>query len=211
MASAAIPFIFPPVSIDREYYGDGSMRQIAPISPTLHLGADHVLVISVSRVANGSSHVVPRDGCPSLAQIAGHALNSMFLDALDADLERLDRINHTVAKVSAAGVSVNLKHVDYLLLSPSQEIDQIAARHLRALPWPVRFFLRGIGAMRRSRGNLASYVLFEKPFCRALIRLGYNDTMARRDEVLAFLGLDAADAERSLISADVPMPERIAA
>ena len=211
MASAALPFIFPPVSIEHEYYGDGSMRQIAPISPTLHLGADRVLVISTSRVASGSSNVVPRDGCPSLAQIAGHALNSIFLDALDADLERLDRINHTVAKVSASGVSVNLKHVDYLLLSPSQELDQIAARHLRALPWPVRFFLRGIGAMRRSGSNLASYVLFEKPFCRALIRLGYNDTMARRDEVQAFLGLDAGDNEPRSNSADDQLPERIAA
>jgi NTE family protein len=193
MASAAIPFIFPPVAIEEKYFGDGSMRQIAPISPSLHLGADRVLIVSVSRAPNGNTSPPRREDCPSLAQIGGHALNSIFIDALDADLERLDRINRTVARIPLAAdrAAVNLKRVDYLLLSPSQELDQIAQRHVHALPWPVRFFLRGIGAMRRSGSNVASYVLFEKPFCRALIRLGYQDTMARRDEVRAFLGVGA--------------------
>ena len=209
MASAAIPFIFPPVAIDEQYFGDGSMRQIAPISPSLHLGADRLLIVSVSRAPNGSAGPARSGECPSLAQIGGHALNSIFIDALDADLERLDRINRTVARIPLAAdrAAVNLKRVDYLLLSPSQELDQIALRHLHVLPWPVRFFLRGIGAMRRSGSNLASYVLFEKPFCRAVIRLGYNDTMARRDEVRAFLGTGAN--EPAAVSPSVPPMDEV--
>jgi NTE family protein len=194
MASAAIPFMFPPVRLTHEYFGDGSMRQIAPISPALHLGADRVMIVSVASVAGRKSTQPATCGCPSLAQIAGHALNSIFLDALEADLERLERINRTVGHLHATGGdarAIALKRVDYIVLSPSQELEQIAARHLGALPRSVRFFLRGVGAMRRSGSNLASYVLFERPFCRALLHLGYEDTMGRRDEVMRFLGLPA--------------------
>jgi NTE family protein len=197
MASAAIPFMFPPVRLNREYFGDGSMRQIAPISPALHLGADRVMIVSVATAPGRKSSQAPTQGCPSLAQIAGHALNSIFLDALEADLERLERINRTVGHLQATGANASataLKRVEYIVLSPSQEIEQIALRHLRALPRTVRFFLRSIGAMRRSGSNLASYVLFERPFCRHLLRLGYEDTMARRDEVIAFLGSAATEA-----------------
>lgn len=192
MASAAIPFVFPPVAIGGEFFGDGSMRQIAPISPALHLGASRVLVVAVSRVDDGVAARTPRSHpCPSLAQIAGHALNSIFIDALDTDIERLHRINRTVARIGkpANGETMDLKQIDCLVLAPSQEIDQLAQRHVRALPWPVRFFLRGIGAMRRSGSTLSSYVLFEKPFCRALMRMGYADTIARREEVADFLRL----------------------
>jgi NTE family protein len=197
MASAAIPFMFPPVRLTHEFFGDGSMRQIAPISPALHLGADRVMIVSVARVAGRASAQAASSGCPSLAQIAGHALNSIFLDALEADLERLERINRTVGHLHSSGAdtsAIALKRIDYIVLSPSQELDQIASRHLNALPYCVRFFLRGIGAMRRSGSNLASYVLFERPFCRALLKLGYEDTTARREEVMHFLGLDAAPA-----------------
>ncbi len=193
MASAALPFVFPPVRIHREFFGDGSMRQIAPISPALHLGAERVLVITVAAMGPGASPRVVSERCPSLAQIAGHALNSIFLDALEADLERLERINRTIALLNAAAGGVAhlvLKHVDCLVIAPSEPLEQIAMRHVRALPRTVRFFLRGIGAMRRSGSNLASYVLFERPFCRALMRLGYRDAMARRDEIVAFLRND---------------------
>ena len=195
MASAALPFVFPPVRIHREFFGDGSMRQIAPISPALHLGAERLLVVTVAATGQAASPRVVSERCPSLAQIAGHALNSIFLDALEADLERLERINRTIALLNAAAGGVAhlvLKHVDCLVIAPSEPLEQIALRHVRALPRPVRFFLRGIGAMRRSGSNLASYVLFERPFCRALMRLGYRDAMARRDEILAFLRVTPA-------------------
>jgi len=190
MASSALPFVFPPVRIHREFFGDGSMRQIAPISPALHLGADRVLVVTVAATGQAPSPRVVTERCPSLAQIAGHALNSIFLDALEADLERLERINRTIALLNAAAGGVAhlvLKHVDCLVISPSEPLEQIAMRHVGALPRTVRVFLRSIGAMRRSGSNLASYVLFERPFCRALMQLGFRDAMARRDEILAFL------------------------
>jgi NTE family protein len=166
------------------------MRQIAPISPALHLGADKLMVVTVTPELRGKPARAGSDHCPSLAQIAGHALNSIFLDSLEADIERLERINRTVGhlRASARGAApLPLKHVEYIVLSPSEELEQIAAKYLHALPWPVRFFLRGVGAMRRSGSNLASYVLFERPFCRALLRLGYKDTMTRRAEIETFL------------------------
>ena len=200
MASSALPFVFPPVRIHREFFGDGSMRQIAPISPALHLGADRVLVISVAATGPTPGPRVFTERSPSLAQIAGHALNSIFLDALEADLERLERINRTIALLNAAAGGVAhlvLKHVDCLVISPSEPLEQIALRHVRALPRTVRAFLHGIGAMRRSGSNLASYVLFERPFCRALMQLGFRDAMARRDEIVAFLRAGSTPATPS--------------
>jgi NTE family protein len=209
IASSAIPFVFPPVRIHREFFGDGSMRQIAPISPALHLGADRILVITVAATQSAPAPRVASDGCPSLAQIAGHALNSIFLDALEADLERLERINRTVGAVRASGSStpLGLKHVDSIVIAPSEPLERIALRHVRALPRPVRFLLRGIGATRRSGSNVTSYVLFERPYCRALMRLGYLDAMARRDELAHFLGVEASNtlSQSPKIDARIPV------
>jgi NTE family protein len=195
VASSALPFIFPAVKINREYFGDGSMRQIAPISPALHLGADRVLVIGTGRhTASVEPPRIRSSLYPSLAQIAGHALNSIFLDSLYVDIERLQRINRTVSlippdKLREAGLP--LRPVKVLVISPSQPIERLAVRFLHELPGAMRFLLRGIGAMNRNGSNLASYLLFEKGFCRALIELGYQDTMAQRGEVLEFLGSPA--------------------
>jgi NTE family protein len=191
MASSALPFIFPAVKINREYFGDGTMRQMAPVSPALHLGADRVMVIGTGRqIVNVEPPRVRSSLYPSLAQIAGHALNSIFLDSLYVDIERLNRINRTIAlippdKLREAGLP--LRRIKVLVISPSQPLERIAVRFVGDLPWPIRFLLRGIGAMNRNGSNLASYLLFEKGFCQALIELGYEDTMARRPEVLEFL------------------------
>jgi len=191
MASAALPFIFPAVKINREYFGDGSMRQIAPISPALHLGADRVLVISTARqIANAEPPRVRGTFYPSVAQIAGHALNSIFLDSLNVDIETLQRINRTISLIPSDRLreaGLPLRQIKVLVISPSQSIERMVVRHTGELPWTVRFLLRGIGAMNRNGSNLASYLLFEKGYCRALIDLGYQDTMARRNEVLEFL------------------------
>ena len=189
MASSALPFIFPAVKINREYFGDGSMRQVAPISPALHLGAERVLVVGTGRQAQDAARV-HSSLYPSLAQIAGHALNSIFLDSLQLDIERLQRINRTISlippeRLQSAGLP--LRKVDVLVISPTEPIERIAARHLKELPRSVRFLLRGVGAMNRSGSNLASYLLFERGFCNALIKLGYDDTMTRASEVRAFL------------------------
>jgi NTE family protein len=188
LASAALPFIFPAVKFNREYFGDGTMRQIAPVSPALHLGADRVLIVGTGR----QSAAEPRarsNVYPSLAQIAGHALNSIFLDSLMVDIERLERINRTVNLISQDKLSdsgVQLRPVKVLFITPSQPIERIAARFLHELPMTVRFILRPTGALNRSGSNLASYLLFEESFCRALIDLGYQDTVAREAEVREF-------------------------
>lgn len=188
MASSALPFIFPAVKVHREYFGDGSMRQIAPVSPALHLGADRVLIVGTGRQtldqARARSSIYP-----SLAQIAGHALNSIFLDSLAVDIERLERINRTVRMIPPGqleGSGLTLRPVRVLFITPSQPIERIAARFSRDLPASVRFILRPTGALSRAGSNLASYLLFEESFCRALIDLGYQDTLAREAEVKEF-------------------------
>ena len=190
MASSAIPFLFPAYKLNREFFGDGSMRQIAPVSPALHLGADRVIVVGTARIRNDAPERTRGDIYPSLAQIAGHVLNSIFLDSLAVDIERLERINRTISCVpreTLQRMGLTLHHVDVLVLTPSEPLEGIALKHIRSLPWPIRFLLRSIGAMRRGGANLASYLLFEKGYCRELIDLGYHDTIKRRDEVEAFL------------------------
>jgi NTE family protein len=188
MASSALPFLFPAVKVHREFFGDGSMRQIAPVSPALHLGADRVLIVGTGRQmldqARARSSIYP-----SLAQIAGHALNSIFLDSLAVDIERLERINRTVRMIPPErleGSNLSLRPVQVLFITPSQPIERIAARFSHDLPRSVRFLLRPTGALSRAGSNLASYLLFEESFCRALIDLGYQDTLAREAEVREF-------------------------
>jgi NTE family protein len=186
LASSALPFIFPAVKFNREYFGDGSMRQIAPVSPALHLGADRVLIVGTGRQQTGEEARVRSNVYPSLAQIAGHALNSIFLDSLSVDIERLERINRTVQLIPPERLGdsgVTLRPVKVLFITPSQPIERIAARFIHELPRTVRFILRPTGALNRSGSNLASYLLFEESFCRALIDLGYQDTVSRAAEV----------------------------
>ena len=186
MASSAIPFLFPPYHLNREYFGDGSMRQVAPVSPALHLGSDRVVVIGTARIRNDSPERTRGDLYPTLAQVAGHVMNSIFLDSLSVDIERLERINRTISCVPADALrkmGLTLHHVDVLVLTPSEPLEGIAVKHVRNLPPAIRFLLRSVGAMRRGGANLASYLLFEEPFCRALIDLGYQDTVTRAAEV----------------------------
>jgi len=218
MASSAIPFLFPPYHVNREFFGDGSMRQIAPVSPALHLGADRVVVVGTARVSsNAAPERLRGDNFPTLAQIAGHVMNSIFLDSLAVDIERLERINKTVSCVPPEALrkmGLTLHHVDVLVLTPTEPLDAIAVDHVANLPWTIRFMLRSVGAMRRGGANLASYLLFEPGYCRKLIDLGYNDTMKRREEVEAFIagGLSIVPGAYSrTVRFAVPVPDKAAA
>ena len=189
LASSAIPFLFPAVHIHREYFGDGSMRQIAPISSALHLGADRVMLIGAWHVEDEEVRRNRMDTYPTLAQIAGHALDSIFLDGLEVDLERLERINKTFSLIpESLRSSTDMRHIDILVITPSQPLEKVAERHIARLPWTIRILLRAAGVMRRSGANLVSYLLFDRYYCRALIDLGYQDALKRREEILAFLG-----------------------
>ena len=197
LASSAIPFIFPSTEVEHDgqlgWYGDGSMRQTAPLSPAIHLGAQRVLIIGAGRMHEPPGRQVRNTGYPSLAQIAGHALSSIFLDALATDVERLERINRTLALLpDDAKLGTPLRPMHALVIAPTQRLDDIAARHQASLPAPVRALLRGVGVSGQgsdARGAaLASYLLFEAPYTRELMALGEADTLARRDEVLRFFG-----------------------
>ncbi|AEF21696.1 patatin-like phospholipase family protein [Pseudomonas fulva] len=199
LASTAIPLIFEPVKINREYFGDGAVRQMAPISPALHLGATKVLVVGVSgnpvgNQAGGAPAPVPGGVQPSLAQIAGHMLNSTFIDNVESDIELLERLNQLGRLVPAEQRSrtYGLTPVEVLVISPSQPLDVIAARHRREMPAALRLFLRGPGATRDGGGGVLSYLLFEPGYCSELIELGYQDAIAKKAQIQAFLGLTPA-------------------
>ncbi len=191
LASSAIPFIFPatPIYCDgrREYFGDGSMRQPTPIAPAIHLGASKVFVVGAGRLMEPALDVSPFPKYPSLAQIAGHAMSSIFLDGLAVDIERLTRINQTLSLLTPEQrEKTALRPIDMLLISPSERLDDIASRHVGSLPRPVHAMLAGIGATEARGGALASYLLFEASYTCELIRLGQKDAFARRTDVLNF-------------------------
>ncbi|HNB00175.1 MAG TPA: patatin-like phospholipase family protein [Nitrosomonas sp.] len=190
LASSSIPFIFPAVRVNREYFGDGSMRQFAPLSPALHLGADRVLVIGVNPKDIVASERIKVTSYPPLAQIAGHAMNSIFADSLNVDLERLNRINETLALIppnARKESSLTLRPIQSMVIAPSQRINEIALQHAHQLPHTMRYLYRAVGAMGSSGSGLLSYVLFEASFCSALIDLGYRDAMQLRTEILKFI------------------------
>jgi len=202
LASSAIPFVFPATALPyrghTEYFGDGSMRQSAPIAPAIHLGAERVLVVGAGRLHEPPADPGPNTmtGYPTLAQIAGHAMSSIFLDALAADIERLRRINRTLTFIPPAlRAQSHLRPVDLLVIAPSQRIDVIAARHVGALPGAVRrlFGVRAGGAGNDIKGAaFASYLLFDSAFTGELMALGRADTLRQQDEVRRFFGWASA-------------------
>ncbi|MCX2865558.1 patatin-like phospholipase family protein [Paucibacter sp. PLA-PC-4] len=202
MASSAIPFIFPAELLDldgrQEWFGDGSMRQSAPISPAVHLGADRVLVIGAGRMHEppGARREVLVEGHPSMAQIAGHALSNIFLDALAVDVERLQRINNTLGLLTPeARRATPLRPLDVLVIAPSRRLDDLAAEHQASLPPPIKALLRSVGVAGEGKAAsgsaLTSYLLFEPSFTGELIMLGMADTLARRSDVQRFFGWPA--------------------
>jgi len=194
LASAAIPFVFPAGRIGRDFFADGSVRQIAPLSPPLHLGARRILVIAVGQFTGQMPTPRQREApsYPSFAQTAGHALASIFLDNLGADLERMQRMNHVLSLVPEAIQSRHpeITHVDAMVVSPSRDLGAMAVPFASSLPAGVRYLLHGLGSTEGTGASLLSYLLFDRRYTSVLLELGYRDAIARRDEIAAFLAAD---------------------
>ncbi len=191
MASIAVPLVFPPVMIGREYFGDGAMRQATPLSPAVHLGAERLLVIGVRdegpEPAPGRSDMTPY---PSIGRIAGYVLDALFMDGLSQDLERLTRVNLILENLPGRTLdtgAARLRYIDALIMLPSRDIREIAIRHAHEIPRPVQVLMNGIGALNYGGRQFVSYLLFEQGYTRELIKLGYEDGLARREQIRSFL------------------------
>ena len=193
MASAAIPVFFPPVRIDRTFYGDGCVRMNYPMSPAIHLGAERIVAISVRHLRPPPDTAREQaadvaDALP-LSEIAGVLLNAVFLDSLDSDLERIERINETLALIPRerlARSDLRLRAIPALVLRPSQDLGRLAADEYGRFPAMLRYLLRGIGATGSAGEDLLSYLAFEPIYVQRAMDLGYADTVARRAEVEEF-------------------------
>jgi NTE family protein len=190
MASTALPLLFPAVRMNREFFGDGALRQSSPLAPAIHLGADKIMVIGDGRMSDDAESREPGDAYPSLAKVAGQVLAGVYIDSLASDIQHAERINRLLEQLPAgtgAGTAKPLRQIKILAMAPSMRLDHLAAEHVGALPRPVRALLSGIGATRRDGGALASLLLFEPAYTRALIALGHRDGLARADEIRHFL------------------------
>ena len=189
MASVAIPYVFPPQQIGNEYFGDGAMRQATPLSAAVNLGADRILVIGIRDETGGIEPDTPGDP-PSFAQIAGYMLDTLFMDGLYSDLERVTRINDLIDSVPESQLEVGerqFRPIDTMLIVPSQDVRVLAEKHRMELPFSVRALLRGVGGRSKGENKLLSFLMFERAYTRELIKLGYEDAMNVRDELLAFV------------------------
>lgn len=196
MASSAIPTLFPSVKIGDQFYGDGAVRQVSPISPALHLGADRIFVVGVSsnrNPASWSKQKLPAKHSPSMAQIVGHMFNSVFIDSLEGDIEHLERVNRLLQLIPEATrqrQELQLRPVETLVISPSQDLSKIAGRKIRHLPPSLRVFMKATGGTARAGGSAASsYLLFDRSFTNELIDLGYQDAMWEKDAIQRFFSV----------------------
>ena len=186
LASAALPLIFPAQRIGMEFFGDGGMRMLNPLSPAIHLGATRLLVISTRDEKPDPAPTRPRP-YPSLGEIGGYLLDTIFMDTINADLNRMSRINRTLSLIPAEQRSgTALKPIDSMVIRPSRDVRDVTQEHMHEIPRAVRLLLRSLGGWGTD-WRLASYLLFESAYCQELITLGYQDGLAVRDELYEFL------------------------
>ncbi len=186
LASAALPLLFPAVQIGNEYFGDGGIRMLAPLSPAIHLGAERLLVITTRDEKPDPQPQKPTP-YPTPGEIGGYLLDTIFMDTLNADLNRMKRINRTLASMpEGSRATSELKILDSLVIRPSRDLRDVTREHASEIPWAVRTLLRSLGGWGRD-WRMASYLLFESSYCRELISLGYQDGLNARQDLLDFL------------------------
>ena len=193
LASSAIPFLFPSTALQvdgrEEHFGDGSMRQITPLSPAMHLGAQKILVIGVGQPeSSGLAAALSGRRGPTLGGMAGHVMASVFHDTLQADVEQTRRVTETINGLPPEAVSaMRYQAIDVLAMAPSESLDALARQYTGELPAPIRHALAALGMLKGGGGALASYLLFEPGFVQSLIALGEGDAVARQAELLDLL------------------------
>ncbi len=194
LASSAIPIFFPPVVIDGIYYGDGSIRLTSPLSPAIHLGADRIIAVGIQHHRTHDeiiqSNQIFAKGDLTLAEISGMLLNAVFLDSLETDIERAERINGTLSIIELEHrlkLPSKLNHIPILALRPSQDLGELAIGKLHEFPKIIRFMLRGLGAKENKGWDLLSYLAFEKAYTNQLMELGYFDTIRKKEIITEFM------------------------
>lgn len=186
LASSSLPVLFPAVDVGGSFYGDGSLRNVAPLSSAIHLGSDRLVIVGVRKQKERFDQK-SQVGRPSLGRIIGVILNAILLDTTDTDVERLARINLTLKRIPKEQRDPKgLREVDFLWLTPTEDLGVVASDYVRDLPGIVRYLLRGLGS-RAELSELASYLLFDSRFCTRLVEIGFDDTIKRKDEVLRWL------------------------
>lgn len=188
IASSAIPLVFPAVRINREFFGDGSVRFLSPLSPAIHLGADRILVVGVDPIRQELERHQNEPFYPTTADIAGHVLDSVFVDSLDSDMERIARINKTLGLIpkDVLEKESKLKPIETLSISPSKDLSELSGKHFKELPAIVKFFFRRIGIDDDEGSTVLSYLLFERAYTQELLDLGFNDAMAMKEDIIKF-------------------------
>jgi NTE family protein len=187
-ASAAIPIIFPAIKIGQAYYGDGSVRLTAPLAPAIHLGAQKILAVAMRAMPPSPGCDTGSESYPVAAEVFGLLLHSIFLDSLDADAERLERMNALLDALPPGTTPPGgMRRIDLMLLRPSRDLGQMARGHTLDLPRMVQFVVASMGGGQARSPDLLSYLMFEPGYTGALIELGYDDTVQRMDEIEAFL------------------------
>ena len=186
LASAALSLLFPAERIGKEFFGDGGMRMLVPLSPAIHLGADRLLVLSTRDEKPDPAPATPVP-YPSLGEIGGYLLDTIFMDTLNADLNRLQRVNRTLSLLGEQGqVESGLRPIESMVIRPSRDLRQVTHEHMAEIPRAVRTLLRALGGWGRD-WRMASYLLFESAYCGELMRMGFEDAMRQSNEIIDFL------------------------
>ncbi len=190
LASAAIPIFFPPVKLEDGFYGDGGIKLSSPLSPAIHMGADRILAIGIhhKQDAKRTSHHISSKSI-STGDIIGTLLNALFSHSIDADLERLNRINRTLAILSNEQLKKEpdqLRHIPTLAIRPSQDLGLMTSELFSRFPQTIKYLLRGLGASDLESWDLMSYLAFEKEYILSLLKLGYQDAFAQKRDILQF-------------------------
>ncbi|MBO9665185.1 MAG: patatin-like phospholipase family protein [Bdellovibrio sp.] len=202
MASAAIPVLFPPIAVGDHYYGDGSIRNYSPCGPAIYMGAERILAIGVRRRQDKcfTSHETAPLEAPSVARVASILLHAIMSDGIEFDMERIERINLGLSKLSTRQIKdLSVRPIQALWISPSRDFSEIASSYVGELPRMIRYLLRGLGELDES-SELTSFLLFEKKYCETLMEIGFEDAQTRKADILAFL----CGEHRVSTSADIP-------